>query len=119
MVLVKEVKPVIVVEEDIFNFNGAGDNFHRINYERGEKMKSQRKRNIINFLCLHCEESFNQDVGKINFETLDGTPEFGNRIICKRCGASDEGKGEDFSKHFELTEEGQGQLTELFLKGDE
>ena len=71
------------------------------------------KKNTINFLCLRCDVEFDINVGKINFDTEDGTPEFENPIVCKKCGAKYIGKDDNISENFELTEVGQSQLTEL------
>lgn len=74
-----------------------------------------KKRNLINFWCIHCEIEFDFDVGKINFETEDGSPEYQNAIICRQCGVKYVGKVDNFSDNFELTEIGQSQLTELMF----
>lgn len=62
---------------------------------------------IINFQCKRCDKEFDCDVGKINFELVDGRPQFEHEIVCPNCGklTLDE---------VELTELGQSQLTELW-----
>lgn len=63
---------------------------------------------IINFKCKRCGLMFFSDVGKINFELVDGRPQFENQIRCHECGLLTLDK-------VELTELGQSQLTELHL----
>jgi len=69
-------------------------------------------KSIINFKCVKCGEEFDFDVGRITFPpaTPDMRPKFEKEIVCKNCGILS-------MDDVELTELGQGQLTELFLKG--
>ena len=64
---------------------------------------------IINFKCKKCSKEFNYDVGKINFQLVNERPQFEKEIVCKRCGVLT-------LDEVELTETGQSQLTELYLK---
>jgi len=72
--------------------------------------------NSIRFLCIGCETEFDCDVGAIDFDTHDGMPDFERNVICPNCGVAYTGRGDGFSKNFELTENGQSQLTELMLE---
>jgi len=64
---------------------------------------------FINFQCKKCNQEFDFDVGKINFELVNERPQFENQIKCPNCGplTLDE---------VWLTELGQTQLTELQLE---
>ena len=60
---------------------------------------------------MKCGEEFDFDVGRIVFAmtTPNMRPKFEKEIKCKKCGVLS-------LDDVELTELGQGQLTELFLK---
>lgn len=64
---------------------------------------------FINFKCKKCRKVFDFDVGKISFKLVDDRPQFENEINCPHCGplTLDE---------VELTEIGQTELTEIYLK---
>ena len=62
----------------------------------------------INFKCKRYGLIFFFDVGRINFELVDGKPQFENQIRCHECGLLT-------LNGIELTELGQSQLTELHL----
>lgn len=68
-------------------------------------------KSIINFKCMKCGEEFNFDVGRVTFPMIvpNMRPKFEKEIRCKNCGVLS-------LDDVELTELGQGQLTELFLK---
>ena len=72
--------------------------------------------NIINFSCKKCNIEFDYNVGHIDFNTEDGIPKFQETIICPKCGSIYEGRGEEFSENFELTELGQSQLTDISFR---
>ena len=71
-------------------------------------------KSIINFKCMKCGEVFDFDVGKITFPppAPGMRPKFEKNIQCKNCGLLT-------ADMRELTEIGQTQLTELFLKNKE
>ena len=64
---------------------------------------------FINFKCKKCRKVFDFDVGKVSFQLVDDRPQFENEINCPHCGplTLDE---------VELTEIGQTELTEIYLK---
>lgn len=64
---------------------------------------------FINFKCKKCKRVFDFDVGKISFELVDERPQFENQIKCSHCGALT-------LDEVELTEIGQTELTEIYLK---
>lgn len=64
---------------------------------------------VINFKCKKCEKIFDCDVGKISFKLVDERPVFERKIKCDNC-------GELTMDEVKLTEIGQSQLTELYLK---
>jgi hypothetical protein len=78
---------------------------------------SDCEENLIEFLCLRCKRSFECNVGKIDFEKYLVRPSFENAVICDKCGTRYESSMENFSDHFELTEVGQTQLTEIHIGG--
>jgi hypothetical protein len=58
------------------------------------------------------------DVGKIDFgppEDMDAIVRFENTIECPKCHTKYDGSMDNFIEIFELTEIGQGQLTEIFM----
>lgn len=64
---------------------------------------------IIHFKCKGCGDEFNYDVGEVKFPLEEERPRFEKEIWCKRC-------GKRTLDEVELTEIGQTQLTELYLK---
>lgn len=78
----------------------------------------EKSKNEIQFYCIHCKIEFLCDVGRIEFETEDLTPKFEKPVICPDCGVQYQGTPEKFTDHFEVTELGQSQLTELHLGED-
>ena len=61
----------------------------------------------LEFECKTCHQVFECDMGTVSFST--DPPTFGNDPVCPRCGV----------RAFDdvlLTEIGQGQLTEAFMK---
>lgn len=76
--------------------------------------REEQGKNIIRFYCKKCREDFDCDVGMIDFSAE--MPKYEKPVICSRCEAKYiSGQGE-FTEHFELSETGQSQLTELFLQ---
>lgn len=74
----------------------------------------------INFYCKKCKIDFDINVGLIDFgddEDMDAIVKFSNTIECPKCHAKYTGENDDFTKYFELTETGQGQLTEIYMNG--
>lgn len=72
-----------------------------------------KSRSVLHFLCKHCNISFYQDVGAIDFE--HDPPRFEHAVVCDCCGARYVGNGDEFSDNFELTEHGQSMITALML----
>lgn len=64
---------------------------------------------IINFKCKGCGDEFFYNVGEVKFVVGEERPRFEKEIWCKRC-------GKRTLDEVELTEIGQTQLTELYLK---
>lgn len=79
---------------------------------------SEKSKNEIQFYCIQCKIEFLCNVGGIEFETADLTPKFEKPVICPDCGVRYQGAPENFTDHFEVTELGQSQLTELHLGED-
>lgn len=63
---------------------------------------------LINFQCRACRTIFDSEVGRIDFPPEAQRPRFEHRPVCPRC-------GERTLDEVELTEAGQGQLTDAFL----
>jgi len=63
---------------------------------------------LINFQCRQCQTVFNSEVGQIDFDPEAERPRFEHLPVCPRC-------GERTLDEVELTELGQGQITEAFL----
>ena len=78
---------------------------------------SDCEENLIEFLCSPCNKAFMCDVGAVDFEQYLVRPSFENAVVCDTCGTRYESSMENFSDHFELTEMGQTQLTEIHLGG--
>jgi len=78
--------------------------------------KTKNKNNGINFSCVKCNEEFNFEVGEIDFD--QNPPEFEYKLICPQCGTKALTGKESVAK-FELTEEGQVQLTALMFESTE
>jgi hypothetical protein len=79
---------------------------------------TEKSKKEIQFHCIQCNVAFLCDVGGIEFETEDRTPRLEKPVICPDCGVRYQGAPEKFTDHFEVTELGQSQLTELFLGDD-
>jgi len=62
----------------------------------------------LNFDCIACNTNFTADVGAVSFSFFTKRPKFEKDIICPRCGVRT-------IDEVLLTEEGQGQLTEIFM----
>ena len=62
----------------------------------------------INFQCRHCRSVFDSDIGQIDFPPEADRPRFEHSPVCPNC-------GERTLDQVELTETGQGQLTEAYL----
>lgn len=72
-------------------------------------------KNVINFYCLHCKVDFNFNVGEVRFLLEENVPTFEHNVKCPTCGAEYFKEKDNFSLHFELTELGQTQLSELYF----
>lgn len=65
---------------------------------------------VINFKCKRCGKEFNCEVGEVRFTgDINNMTRFEREVRCSECGILDEDE-------VELTELGQSQLTELYLK---
>ena len=65
---------------------------------------------VVNFKCKRCGKEFNCEVGEVSFTgDINDMTRFEGEIRCSGCGIV----GED---EVELTEVGQSQLTELYLR---
>jgi len=74
-----------------------------------EAVKRELSRNLYSFKYKKCKRVFDFDVGKISFELVDERPQFENEIGCPHC--------EPLTlNEVELTEIGQTELTEIYLK---
>lgn len=62
----------------------------------------------INFQCRACRTVFDSEVGRIDFPPEAQRPQFEQLPVCPGC-------GERTLDEVELTETGQGQLTEAYL----
>lgn len=63
---------------------------------------------LINFQCRACRRLFDSDVGHIDFPPEAERPQFEHLPVCPGC-------GQRTLNEVELTEVGQGQLTNAFL----
>jgi hypothetical protein len=62
----------------------------------------------VNFQCKKCTQSFDCNIGNIQFTPSTGNPIFEKSVLCPTCGKLDKGD-------YILTEIGQSELTELFI----
>ena len=84
-----------------------------LSFGKTKKSNPPKIKSIINFKCLKCKETFDCDVGRIAFllPAPNARPKFERDIQCGNCGLLT-------IDDVELTEWGQTQLTELFLKSE-
>ena len=62
----------------------------------------------INFECQICKKNFDCDVGEVSIDETTMRPKFKNKLVCPKC-------GELKMNDVQLTELGQGQLTEATM----
>ncbi len=62
----------------------------------------------ISFECQKCQNNFDCDVGKVSIDETTMRPIFEKKLVCPKC-------GELTMNDVQLTELGQGQLTEATM----